>query len=362
MSLKFLQPINGDVLHARDGEIVDGTILYPVSVSAACGKKIKINGIEATEESGTYTAVVPIKGYPADLLAECECGDKERISVYVAPDYANKYRVSIDDAIWLLKDIHENRYESIFENPFLQFFRELHEKYGVKLHINLYLVDNDASGVECEEGFSIRSFSDRYRDEWRGNADWIRLSFHARANYPDKPYLGASYETVYADAKAVRDEIVRFAGEELLGSATTLHWGEATMDGIRALRDVGWSVFPCDFNVDDQLSPCSFYLSVEERRHMKRRFIWHDDRIGVTFFRCAIITDMHKLEEIPAFLDQVNEDPIRGAYMDLLIHEQYFYDHYVLYQPDYRDKVRAAVEWAVKNGYTPGFLGDVLHG
>ena len=167
---------------------------------------------------------------------------------------------------------------------------------------------------------------------------------------------------MYTDAKAVYDEIVRFAGEELIGKATTVHWGEATMDGIRALRDVGWNVFPCDFNVDDDLPACSFYLSVEERRHMKKRFIWHDERIGVTFFRCAIITDTKKLEEIPAFLDEINGDPIKSVYMDMLIHEQYFYEKYPLHQENYRDKVYATVEWAVKHGYQPGFLSDVLHG
>ena len=32
-------------------------------------------------------------------------------------------------------------------------------------------------------------------------------------------------------------EIRRFAGEEVLSAATTVHFGEATEDGIRALRD-----------------------------------------------------------------------------------------------------------------------------
>ncbi len=360
MSFRFLSPINGDVLHARDGEFVDGKLLATIRVEAPCGKKVTVNDIAATEKDGIYTAIVPISGYPTELVAKCECGCEERIKVFVAPEFAGKYRVSIDDAIWFLRDIHENDYDSLFDNPYLKFFRELHEEYGTVLHLNLYLEDIDSA--LGEGGFSIRMMSDKYKDEWKANADWIRLSFHAKSDSPARPYQNASYETVYADGKAVWDEIVRFAGEELLGRATTVHWGEATMDGIRALRDVGWNIFPCDFNVDDNLAPCSFYLSVEERRHMKKRFIWHDDRLGVTFFRCAIITDTKKLEEIPSFLDAINEDPLKSVYMDLLIHEQYFYEKYPLYQENYRDKVRATVEWAVKNGYQPGFLSDILHG
>ena len=360
MDLRFLSPINGDVLHSRDGEFVDGKLMATVCVEGPAGKCIAINGVSAKEENGVYTAVVPLSGYPVEVVATCDCGATASVKVFVAPEFAGKYRVSIDDAIWFLRDIHENNYDSLFENPYLKFFRELHEEFGTVLHLNLYLDDIDSA--LGDGGFSLRMMSDKYKKEWQENANWIRLSFHAKSDSPPKPYLDAPYEKVYADAKAVHDEIVRFAGEELLGKATTVHWGEATMDGIRALRDVGWNVFPCDFNVDDNLPACSFYLSVEERRHMKKRFVWHDDRIGVTFFRCAIITDTKKLEEIPTFLDQINEDPIKSVYMDMLIHEQYFYEKYPLYQENYRDKVRATVEWAVKNGYQPGFLSDVLHG
>ena len=39
----------------------------------------------------------------------------------------------------------------------------------------------------------------------------------------------------------VKEQIRRFAGDELMGPVTTLHWGEATVEGCRALRDSGYT-------------------------------------------------------------------------------------------------------------------------
>ena len=39
----------------------------------------------------------------------------------------------------------------------------------------------------------------------------------------------------------------------------------------------------------------------------------------------------------------LKKDKQMSAYVDLLIHEQYFYPFYTAYQPDYRQKVLTAV-------------------
>ena len=165
----------------------------------------------------------------------------------------------------------------------------------------------------------------KYKEEWKSNADWLRLSFHALANEPDKPYINSSYDEVKQDCKKVMEQIERFAGEEIMGPVTTLHWGEATVDGCRALRDLGYKCQVGDFNVDNDLPPVSYYLEVDQRRHINKRFIWKDNKEDIIFFRSAIIADTHKLGEIPGFLDKIYADPHKSCYMDLLIHEQYFY-------------------------------------
>lgn len=90
---------------------------------------------------------------------------------------------------------------------------------------------------ECE-GFTLASMTDRYRDEFEKNADWLKMSFHSRLENV-RPYEHSGYEEVYADCKAVEDEILRFAGEKTLAKTTTVHYclltegGYMTEGGVR---------------------------------------------------------------------------------------------------------------------------------
>jgi hypothetical protein len=277
----------------------------------------------------------------------------QSIVVYWLKNFVNRYRLSLDDNIWFLRDISQNSstYKSIFNNPYLGFLKQVHDTYGTKIHINIYYET---------DGFNLSQLTDKFRNEWKENASWLRLSFHALADKPDNPYKTAGYEKVKKDCDLVMDQIRRFAGKESTGPETTLHWGEATVEGCRALRDSGFVCLPCDFNVDNNLAPCSYYLDVAKRRHINKRLVWRDNKEGIIFVRCTIIIDTHKLENIVPFLNEVKKDPHKSAYIDLLIHEQYFYPFYSGYQPDYRQKVLTAVKWAVDKGYEPAFIGDCV--
>jgi hypothetical protein len=352
--IKFISPIDGDMLNERDGNVVNGILTTTIKVSAPSGHSIKVNGIKANYSDGIYQADVTLKDYKNIIRVIDEItGSNDSITVFWLKNFANKYRLSLDDNILFLKDISENsnRYKSIFDNSYLGFLKQVHDKYGTKIHLNIYYET---------DGFNLSQLTDKYKEEWKANSGWLRLSFHAYANDPDKPYLNASYEKVRSDCEKVNNEIRRFAGEEVNGPVTTLHWGEATVEGCRGLRDAGYKCLPCDFNVDNNLPPCSFYLDVDQRRHINKRLIWKDNKEDLIFVRCTIIIDTKKLNAIVPFLDNVKKDPHMSAYVDLLIHEQYFHPSYRAYQPDYREKVLTAVKWAVDNGYSPAFLEECV--
>ena len=352
--IKFITPVNGDMLCEFDGKVIDGNLITSVKVKAPKGSIIKINGIKATYIDGIFQAEVTLKEYQNVIdLVEEKKGYKESIMIFWLKNFAKKYRLSLDDNIWFLKDIsnNANKYKSIFENPYLAFLKQVNDTYGTKIHINIYYET---------DGFNLSQMTDKFKSEWKQNSGWLRLSFHALADKPDNPYMNASYEKVKNDCDKVMDQIRRFAGKEVTGHVTTLHWGEATVEGCRALRDAGFKCLPCDFNVDNNLAPCSYYLDVEKRRHINKRLIWRDNNEGIIFIRCAIIINTYKLEEIVPFLDDLKKDPHMSAYVDLLIHEQYFYPFYSSYQPDYRQKVLTSVKWAVNNGYNPAFLEDCV--
>jgi hypothetical protein len=315
---------------------------------------LTINNIQAREENGIYTADIILKGFENKIsVHDTVTGRRNGITVFYLQKLNNQYRLSVDDAIWFLKDIHVNAavYTSIFDNPFMGLLRSLHEAYGTKVHINLfYETDN----------FNLSQMTDKFKKEWAQHADWIRLSVHAKAEFPDDPYIHAGYGEMYRDCHAIRTQIKRFAGKEVMDNTTTLHWGQVPVEVCRALRDEGYKIQVCDFNVDNDLPPCSYYLDVPQRRHINKRFIWRDNKEGIIFVKSSIIIDTVKLQHISSFLDTYVENNVTPPYADLLVHEQYFYPSYKNYQKDYREKLTTAIEWAQKHNYTPGFLSECV--
>jgi hypothetical protein len=352
--LTFIAPIEGDVLHAYDGVFLGDKLKITVRVAAPEDAEIEVNGVSATRVGDHFEAELFLEGYENRLNAKnTKTGEETGINVFLLKNFAGHYRLSIDDNIWFLRDIQENkdRYRSLFDNPYLGFLKQVNAEFGTKIHLNLFYQT---------EGFNLTDFTDQYKPEWKANADWLRLSFHAYQEFPDMPYVNAGYDEVKRDCELVIGEIRRFAGEGVMRSVTTIHWGEATVEGARAMRDAGYTGQLGYFNVDDNLPSASYYLTEPQRRHLKKRFVWRDTAEDITFVRTSIVIDTKKLEDIQPHLDAHEQNGQKPPYLDLLVHEQYFYPSYFNYQPDFRDKILAAVRWAKENGYTPQFLSESI--
>jgi hypothetical protein len=342
------------MLHARDGVLEGESLRIVVKVAAEPGDRISINGLPAGYDGTCHSAELILDKYKNELIVKNDStGEEETAIVYRLKHFAGGYRLSIDDNIWFLRDIHQHAgiYRSIFDNPYLAFLRGVHEKYGTKIHINLfYQTDN----------FHLGMLSNAFRDEWQQQSGWLRLSFHALQEFPDMPYRTAGYEEVKKDCELVMGEIDRWAGKELMGPVTTLHWGESTVEGSRALRDAGYRGQLGYFNVDDDLPAVSYYLTTEQRRHIKQRFVWKDNKEDIVFIRSSIVIDKTALPDIRPHLDGYKKSGGLPPFVDLLVHEQYYYPFYEAYQPDFRQRIMTAVQWAKDNGYKPRFLSESI--
>ena len=103
----------------------------------------------------------------------------------------------------------------------------------------------------------------------------------------------------------VKEQIHRFAGDELMGPVTTLHWGEGTVEGCRALRDSGYTALAGYFinEPEDDQYPVSYYLDKEKRQHVNKRSIWRDNREGIIFSKIAMVINGYDLDQISPYLD-----------------------------------------------------------
>ena len=72
-----------------------------------------------------------------------------------------RFCFTVDDNIRFLEELTRGSCNSIFDHPYLGLYRRLHEKYGLKVQLNLFYE---------MPGFDLSLVTDRYRAEWQENA------------------------------------------------------------------------------------------------------------------------------------------------------------------------------------------------
>ncbi len=250
---------------------------------------------------------------------------------------------TVDDNIRFLKDLNDKNYNSIFEHPYLAMYRRLHEKFALKVQLNLfYRLD----------GFVLSSMSDAYYSEWEKNSDWLKMSFHSELENV-RPYEYSGYDEVYRDCKNVNNEIIRFASPKALAQTTTVHYCQTTKEGVLALRDNEIIGLLGLFGNDD--SPLISY-SMDEKsaaRARKGEIVKED---GVSFASIDIVLNSFAQDEILRRLkDLQDRDSVR-----VMIHEQYFYPDYRSYQPEFEEKLRATFACLEKQGRESCFFEELI--
>ena len=347
-------PCDGDILNRHDGEETPDGLTITVRGTAPEGAPVRVNGALARRADDTFSCPLRLTERSTRIVAEAN-GSSLEARVLWNRVSRKRYRFSVDDNIQFLKDLGTNpdRYPSLFDHWYLAFWREMHQTYGAKIHINIYYQT---------DGFDLTQMPDIWKEEWRANASWLHLSFHALQDKPDRPYRNASYMQMAHDYDLVCGHIRRFAGNEVLGNTTTIHWAECPRPAVLALRDRGIENLIGLFGTRHGHTKTCYYLTPEQSARCDARPAWHDHDAGITFIPCAVVVNAFSTDRIVEILHERAASPQTGELIELLIHEQYFRKELDLYQPDILDKVRVAIGWASENGYEPvfwseGFLG-----
>ena len=355
--IRFLGPLDGDILNRHDGTAVAGGLEIEVRGEAPPAVAVSVNGVPMRREGGAFAGRLVLSEFETRLQASAPGVGEESIMVLWDRDSFPRYRFSVDDNVQFLKDLALNadRYASLFDNWYLARWREMHRRYGARIQFNIYYA-TDA------RDFNLSQMPTQYREEWQANADWLRLTFHAYADKPDKPYISATYEEIERDYVLITNEIERFAGPELVSPFTTVHWGEATLEGCRALRKHGIQGLAGYFVLQNGKPAVSYYLDEEQTRHLSGRDYWKDTREDILFIRHDIVVNTMPVERIVPHLEGVTADPHQAEVLELMVHEQYFCPFLPNYQPDVQQRVEAAIAWVTERGYRPiffeeGFLG-----
>ena len=362
--LSFLFPIDGDCVDCRDGEVKNGTLFLRVRLFAPAGHRVTVCGETATETDGEYRVTIPVTAAKTVLTAsDAESGEETSVTVFYLHRGEKHFRISSDDNILFLANIAAHpEYRSIFEDPYLAVYKEAHDRYGAKVHLNLFysFTEEEAARFSTPRPyFDLSMMPDRFRAEWEANADWLHLSFHAAREFPDKPYIAAGKEQITRDCLAVHKEILRFAGEKTLADVMTVHWGEATREGVRALRDVGYRALAGYFEYQNGNPLVAYYTKAPLLDHIGERDFFVDTTIPMLFGRIDLVLNSRTMEDRMARFAEILAHPHKSNFVSLMIHEQYFYSDYRLYLPDFKERVLEPCRVLAENGYTGMFMGEV---
>lgn len=356
-SLRFVFPIDGDCINENDGEKIVAVVVAPE------GHNIDISGVKADFIDGKYRAEISVFEKETVLSAtDITDGTQTSIRVFRLDNPIKGYRLSSDDNILFLADItaNANVYKSIFDNPYLAVYKKAHDLYGVAVHINLFYEFNDESAAvfnDKREYFNLSMMTDKFKNEFEANSDWLKFSFHANAERPDRPYKFATAEEVRHDAERVIKEIRRFAGDSVLTPCTTVHWGDANVEVASELRKMGYKAMTGYFILNE--GPVAYYAPDDLIDYIYNRDFWKDTETDILFGRIDLVLNCHPLEENLEILKSVMASPTRGGFVSIMIHEQYFYDDYIAYIPNFEELVLEACKLISENGYQGRHIADV---
>lgn len=254
-----------------------------------------------------------------------------------------KFCFTVDDNIRFLKELSTGRFCSIFEHPYLNMYKRLHEKFGLKVQLNLF--------YELED-FNLSDTTDKFKAEWQANSDWLKLSFHSRMEN-ESPYEFSDYVEVYKDCQNIKREILRFASPSSLGRTTTVHYCLATSDGIRALKHSGVEGLLGLYGTNE--SPrTSYQNTAEESAVIRNGEIVYKD--GMSYAGIDVVLNLYSKNDI---LRQLEELKARDL-IKVMIHEQYFYSDYRHYQSDFEGKLQAAFGLLIENGFVSSFFEECI--
>ena len=229
---------------------------------------------------------------------------------------------TVDDNIRFFREINEKKYDSIFDHPYLAVYKRLHERFGLKVQLNLFYQEN---------AFNLSQFTNKYYNEFEGVADWLKLSFHSKMENV-RPYEFSNYDEVYKDCYSVNEQIVRFASPKALAKTTTIHFCLATKDGIQALSDNKIIGLLGLFGTNEK--PRSSYLVNED--DAKKIRLGNGVKLGeITYRGIDIVLNAFSKEEILSQLENLQNK----NHINVMIHEQYFYSDYARYQKDFEEKL-----------------------
>ncbi|MFA6929337.1 MAG: hypothetical protein WCT05_03345 [Lentisphaeria bacterium] len=360
---------HGAVLNHHDGKETSNGLEFFLEGLAPSTAHVKVNGKEAVRCGRNFKALVTLTSKNNEIVVSSndKFGEaQQKIQVVWDKKSFPRYNFFIDDNIFFLTDIARQKPASLFDHFYLKSLRETNQRYGTKFTLNLFY-HND------HDDFSLNNFPANYKGEFQENSDWLRLSFHAYSEFPDRPYQHATAEKIAQDYDLLYSEVVRFAGEETFIHPVVIHWGMMQPDHLSVLTKRGCRVMSGSFinsktyvgeqDTCEAVCDIGYYQDADTASYLCAKHRLFDFDHGLCWEKDALCCNLLNKEEIKNKLNTLVKPGYTADTINLASHEQYSFPYYFNYLPDHLERIDLAAQWVTENGFVPvfyshGFLGN----
>lgn len=354
---------DGAVLNHHHGKETEDYLEICVCGLTSSQAAVRVNGVDAERHDRNFSAVIRLTEKINRITVEADdyYGIESR-TITVAWDKKSfrRYNFFIDDCVFFLRAITLERPESIFDELFLGRLKKIHDLYGTKFTLNLFFHDD-------HHDYSISEMPEDYKEEFMANSDWLKMSFHARSEFPDRPYQHADAAKLAADYDEVKKEVIRFAGETSFIAPVVIHWAMTNPENFPVLKERGTKCLTGGYlnsiaHIGEThkfaVTDIGFHYEKDVAVYIKDKHLFYDryhDLFLLDNICCCNYDDIDVLQKNFAAVADDRET------LSLMTHEQYCYPDYFNHIPNHLDRMEEACRLATEAGYQPvWFVNDVL--
>ena len=146
-------------------------------------------------------------------------------NLYLCAEEVSFMHISFDDVALCLKNLSKNNYDSLYDEPFFGWLKDLHDRYGAKFSLYVYPAASNLSNVP-----------DTYAAEFSDASDWLKFGIHAPidvANFKESDYAHG-----YAQWASFVAQIQRITGTtNSIDRIPRLHNFAGTKEALLGMRD-----------------------------------------------------------------------------------------------------------------------------
>ena len=384
----------GAILNHHHGTESARSLKITVQGISGSGHPVKVNGSPARMDGRNFSAEIEltqkINPVTASVMTPYGVYSQELKLMWDKQSF-RRYHCYIDDHSFVFTELARQRPKYAFDHFYLAGLKKIHDETGFKVTLNsFYRNDHD------KDGFLLKEMPDVWKSEFEENSDWLKFSFHSYSEFPDRPYLESSAEEFGHDFDLVKNEIIRFAGENAFTPPVVIHWGSIHPAAAAELIRRGTHCYNYTFRPKvsggpslaermnggdmDRVQKRSLsgedkaasteglkmhYERPEELDYLKQYSAYYDPSLELIFiYGCGICCNLVPLAEIPKRFEAALRTAERNGIETLKFasHEQYTFPSYPNYLPDHMERIALTARLFAENGFEPVYFNDGLLG